>query len=138
MFTLRIAAPLALVFGLAAPAVAGTTIYECTLSSGTESGWISSPVIIAHEDGSDKATVVDPVIQSVFGKPLSAKLKSDNDAKVTFGWLVKSQDVESQNISMTYRATILKGSNKFVLAAVPTGYANTFRGDGKCKVSRKG
>ena len=134
----RFAAPLALAFGLSAPAFAGTTIYECTVATGTESGWISSPVIIAHVDGADEATAVDPVIQSVIGKPLTAKLKAENDAKITFGWSVKTQDKEGQNGTMSYRAIILKGSNAFVLSATPLGYANTFRGDGKCKVSRKG
>jgi hypothetical protein len=135
---MRLAAPLALAFGLSAPAFAGTTIYECKVATGTENGWISSPVIIAHVDGSDEATAVDPVIQGEFGKPVTAKLKAENDAKITFGWVVKSQSTSGQNVSMSYRAIILKGSNTFVLSATPLGYANTFRGDGKCKVSRKG
>jgi len=124
---------------LGSAASAATTIYECSVSTGKAAtyGWIKGPVLIAREDGAAEAKVSDPVTLGVNGKPAVAALKSENSAKVTFGWSLKTKSSSGQNATMNYRASIIASGNKFVITATPLGYANNFRGDGTCKVSRK-
>ncbi|MEO8531585.1 MAG: hypothetical protein ABI459_10190 [Deltaproteobacteria bacterium] len=123
----------------AASAQAATTLYECKIATSTNAtgNWIVGPVLIAYVDGAKQAKVSDPVSQSAKGKPIDADVKSENAAKITFGWLLTQKSVSGQYVKMNYRASIINAGNKIAISATPLGYANTFRGDGTCKVSRK-
>jgi len=102
--------------------------------------WISPDVAIAFDKKKKKAFVHDPVTYGFNGKkPMLAEVKVDNSKRITFGWTVKSTTSSQGQLAlqMKYTATYLKKNGRFVITATPIAYPNSFRGDGKCKVSER-
>lgn len=123
----------------AIPSIAQT--YDCAVDeakSGNNKG--IPPRIIITQKG-DKATVIDGLIQQMVGKPIPAKIDTNNSKRITFVWKVSQVKGEtnnragSQNGNLLYRLTYQKGSGKTTVSMKPVGYNNSFRAKGGCKVT---
>ncbi len=117
----------------AGPVAAGD-VFECKFPGvGNNMGYLPLMVIVAHDAGSDTATVVDPIIQAEKGGPIEVKIASDNDAKLSVSWSIMLQSLANDYIKMAYRVSIQKGSLAASLSGRPQGFSNNFTAQGTCK-----
>lgn len=123
----------------AATSAQAVTVYECNLKS--KSGtWISPQIVIGHDRAKGKAFVHDPVIYYFNDKkPIDAKIEVENSKRIDFSWTVKGTKASDGQLAlrMEYKGIYLKKPKKFVLTASPAGYGNSFRGEGKCKITER-
>ena len=113
---------------------ASAALYECDIDPKSHN-WLPTKLLVSHTARSKTATVNDPIIQHYNKKPMGARVKHDNDKRITFGWTVKTISPSGQRANMVYRATYLKASGKLSINAQPNGYSNKFSASGTCKVS---
>ncbi|MCI2393367.1 hypothetical protein MN186_02670 [Aliiroseovarius sp. N1F302] len=138
MIKLVSAVACAAVVGVASPALAQT--YDCTVTKGGASeSWAIPQRIVVVKKGDD-VSVIDGLIQDIVGKPIPAKIETNNDKRISFTWTVKDVPVDtvqssaSRNARFSYRLTYLKQKKSANISMKPVGFANTFRAKGKCKV----
>lgn len=109
-------------------------VYECGIRQfGSSLNWIAPVIAVTHEAGSDSASVSDGIILQLVGKPVAARVETENEKRTTFVWEVKARDDTQQGVRMLYRLTIMKADLRARVKAVPMGYANNFDADGQCK-----
>ena len=112
---------------------ASAAVYDCDIDS-KKHNWLPTKLYVSHSSGSGTATVNDPLINHFNGKPMGARVKHDNDKRITWGWTLKTVSPKGQRANMVYRATYLKSSGKISIVANPNGYSNKFSASGTCTV----
>ncbi|MBL8563027.1 MAG: hypothetical protein JNN06_12180 [Gemmobacter sp.] len=117
---------------LAGMAHAATPAYDCTMPQ-TENGkgWIAPQIIFAV--AGDEAVVYDGVIHNKRGKPISAKVVEDTEAKLAIRWEMGMRDGSGNSAIMRYKATLLRKNNVAIVTARPAGYDNKLEERGTCK-----
>jgi|GEM_PF-2507496 len=76
----------AITLGLVTPALADT-VYECQIEQLAKNrGWLPSVVALVLKDGASEATVNDPILNEFVGKPVQAKVDTDNTKRTTLSW----------------------------------------------------
>jgi hypothetical protein len=100
------------------PATAGaSTIYDCTMTSGSERGWIPPQLAILHDEAKATAKVSDPVILTFAGAPIDARITNLSDKRITFAWDLVVQDVAGNGTRMIYRASWSKTEKNLYVTA---------------------
>ncbi|MBK6466950.1 MAG: hypothetical protein IPF96_08860 [Rhodobacter sp.] len=121
----------------ALPALA-LEVYECKIKQLLSNGvWLPEVVVVAHEPGAAKATVNDPLIEHFVGKPIDAKVETENAKRTTFVWKLDAKNAINQNARFSYRLTVMKADLSASMAASPGRFSNTFTSTGKCQRIRK-
>ncbi|MCK0139083.1 hypothetical protein [Aliiroseovarius sp. F47248L] len=124
--------------GIAAPGLAKT--YDCAVDeagSGDNKG-ISPRIIVTDNNG--KISVIDGLIQNMFGEPIAARIDVDNAKRTTFTWTVEKVDGKATQrtgnhvAKLAFRLTYQKATGAAIASMKPVGYRNTFRAKGKCTV----
>jgi hypothetical protein len=140
MFHRRPAAALALAAAfslLTAASARAEDVYECAIKQHAENGaWVPEVVVVSWEAGDSTAVVYDPLIDHFIGKPIEAKIETDNAKRTTVIWELEITNVKGQHTHMLYRLTVTKGSLKAQMSARPQRYANFFNAQGTCKKAK--
>ncbi len=100
---------------------------------GANNGWVPQVVLLDHKDGASAATVNDGVIRFCLGKPVEARIPTDNDLSTTYAREIMARDSSGNNSMMIYRLTIMKADLWARIKAIPQGYSNNFDAGGTCK-----
>jgi hypothetical protein len=130
MFQKLFASTLALLFSATASLA---VVYECQVTSKERTGWLPKVVVIDYDTDTREVTVFDPIIKHFLGGPTDAEVDLENEKRTTFKWVVDGTTNRlAQFAKMSYRATVFRGSNKFVISGKPLGYLNNYRGTGHC------
>lgn len=127
---------LSIFIGMCGEVQAETVLYSCTTTQ-SNGNWIPKELYIAVSDTG--VVVNDPLIHALYGKPIPARIETENTKRITFRWDLKGTKDASGQYAPTfqYAATILKANNKLSMHAVPLNYANNFNGFGKCTIERQ-
>ncbi len=122
-------------FGLFLGSVAAeAAVFECKLEQlGANMGWVPPVVALTHPEGEQTAQVSDGIILAIVGKPVEAKVETDNAKRTTYSWVVMGRDSEAQNAKMIYRLTVMKADLSARMKMIPAGYANNFDAGGQCR-----
>lgn len=115
-------------------------IYQCGIREQGNSNWIPTQVFIAHDEASGRVVVNDPIINYANDQqPLEGKVAVQNNKRTTFAWTIKDFTSSSGQFvpGFEYRATFYKADSSMVVTATPLGYANDFRGKGRCQVGQQ-
>ncbi|MFW2545004.1 hypothetical protein ACN2XU_20425 [Primorskyibacter sp. 2E107] len=134
-FLFNVVAAAACIFSIGGAANAGRLGYECQVKESGGIGYVPEVIFIGVEEGSKEIVVSDPVILYYNdGQPLRGRIKTDNAKRTTFAWDLKFKNRANQTGTIQYRATYIKASGDLNVSALPLGYADTFRGKGKCEI----
>jgi hypothetical protein len=127
------AALLGLAFATPAAAV---QVLDCAIPiRGGNHGWLTDRYIFTYDDKAGTATVVDGIIQDIFGKPIEAKPKVVSANQTAFSWTVMDKNSRNNAVKMLYRATLLKADNSMIVAGKPAGFFESFESRGSCKIT---
>lgn len=125
--------PVLMLSALGAAPVSAEVI-ECAIrQQAANGGWFSPTVAVNHEEGAATAVVNDAIILAVMGKPVEAKVETDNAKRTTYSWVVMGRDISAQNAKMIYRLTVMKADLSARMKMIPAGYANNFDAGGQCR-----
>ena len=125
-------AALALVASQSAPAFA--TTYTCALDPANEYDLMPEFVVVDHNVGAGKVTVLDPWIKHFMGGPIEGKLSVDNARRTTFKWTIEGMSIGRYYLDVDYRLTVQKGRHTAQLNASIRNYTNTYHAEGNCEV----
>ncbi len=90
--------------------------------------------MIAFQESGD-IFVSDPIGAAVTGKPAEASVLNESQKIIAIQWQIAGAlSATSQYARFHYTATIDKQRNTVRMRAKPRGYANQFRGTGRCEV----
>lgn len=117
---------------------ASATVYECEMVTTSGDGnWMPQVVVVDYDKAAARATVYDPLIKYFNGKPLAAKVETDNDNRVSFTWKLKTKDARNTAATMSYRLTVRKADLSATVSGKVLNFDNgAMRNDGRCKVSK--
>ncbi|WP_425101291.1 hypothetical protein [Tropicibacter sp. S64] len=119
---------------LANPGFASQFGYECQVREISGGSYIPEVLFIGVDDQTKAVVVSDPVILYYNDrKPIAGRIKTDNAKRTTFAWDIRIKNDFNQIATIQYRATYMKANGELNLSALPVGYADTFRGKGKCE-----
>lgn len=120
--------------GTATLAAESQTVLQCSLPKQDSNSWVAQNIMIAYEEGSNRALVADPVIMTFLKKPVWAEMK-DKPNRLTLSWYVQGgRDSGANPVSrMDYYLELKKSNNAVTVRARPLGYANILRGIGTCE-----
>ncbi len=120
---------------LPAAAVMAET-YVCRVRPDARGAWIPATLIITYQDETGEGLVYDEIIKTFFDKPLPARVKVDNDKRITFVWTLPEFKVPdgATVLRFDFRATLLKKSRRIVVHSSPAGFDNEFSGRGRCRL----
>ena len=132
------------ILGLASFAsAANAQTYVCQLTEQGRNKLIPEVVVVAYDKADGSVAVFDPIIKYYVGEAIAGEVKTLNDKRITFGWLVKSVKGESTSggrplftSGIKYRLTIQHSSLKATIWAAPNGYRNQGRGKGQCEIEQ--
>ena len=135
IFQSSIIAAAALVFGLgvAAPAQAAGTLYDCTVQQNTgPKGWISPRVAVVL-DGAGQAQIIDSITVYFETGPRPARVRRKGDTlKMTWSFSALT-DNRSQFIpKLNYWGTLNTETGAFTMRARPSNTPQSIRGVGTC------
>ncbi|MCK8462627.1 hypothetical protein MUY35_02025 [Aliiroseovarius sp. S1339] len=124
-------------FCLIAPARAD--IYNCDITPKGTGDWLPTRLLVDHTPHAQTADVWDPLIKYFVGKPMTARVVTENPKRVTIAWeITRLTNTQGQGRQYTpalaFRATILKPSLKVVIRSKPRGYPNGYLGQGACRI----
>lgn len=112
------------------------TTYDCKTASTKTNTLFSAEYLVLRDQNTGTVQVLDGVIQSMFGKPIDAKIKRENDAVMVVGWTLKNVvNSERQSATLNFTLAIQKANGNFTIQMLPLGYGNTFENQGLCAVS---
>lgn len=112
-------------------AFAAPTRTYCEVSKGA--GMIANQLFFEVDAAKNDARVVDGIILHFVGQPIKAEIGENSAKKMTLKWSVKMTNNRGQQTKMSYRAAILKDTNRVLLHAQPHGYRNNFTARGRCQ-----
>ncbi|GGA21693.1 hypothetical protein [Neptunicoccus cionae] len=125
---------------MAAPASALT--YSCVLTDSRNSGWAPEKLVFEVLHGDATARTYDPITYSVSGELAEAKVATANSVRVSLSWKSgrynnpkarPSRDYAANSaLPITYTATLLRGGNKILLRATPSGLNTFYSAKGAC------
>ncbi|MEM9707591.1 MAG: hypothetical protein AAF871_02275 [Pseudomonadota bacterium] len=115
---------------------ASAALYTCTVQEqGGRTGWVPQNVTIAFTDDGG-ILVSDTIGLAVMGEPQPGELLNESSSIIAIKWnVVSARSSSNQNARFSYTATIDKAKRTLRLRAKPLGYANSFRGVGRCAVT---
>ena len=124
---------------LAAPVSAETLVLDCAFKEQGSTGWIPPRVILSRDLTSNKVSVIDGIVQTVYGAPIEATIATENNVRTTYVWAIKGYtNATGQYLSQfQYRVTVPKSGKTVTISAVPVGYSNSMQGSGTCTATRK-
>jgi hypothetical protein len=124
--------------GMAAPALAKITQYECRFAyeKARGGGWIPEIVVVTDNEATGEIIAFDPLIRHFVGNPIAARRSSQSAARVTYVWTLDARN-KGQSSRMTYTLSYFANGQPARMRAQPGGYDNTWSGDGSCKLSRR-
>jgi len=119
---------------VATPALAKQ--YVCQLA---EANFISTVVVIDHNESTGQVTVFDGVIKHYIGNEISGEVSLRNTKRITFTWVLDGINVRTpgrnQYVSgFNYRMTIQHSSLSARITARPNGYTDRFSSKGRCEI----
>ncbi|MGB4826318.1 MAG: hypothetical protein WBP18_03415 [Paracoccaceae bacterium] len=134
----RLAFPLALVLPIvAALPAAADTIYECRIDQlSKNNGWLPDVVSVVMEDGAAEAMVNDPMIDFFIGKPLRAKIDTDNAKRITISWNYQTSK-PYRVVKQFNRLTIMKADLSASMTGTLGRYVDHYDARGKCQKAKK-
>lgn len=125
---------------LAAPAAART--YNCVLKDARNSGWAPETFAFEVFDGDTTARTFDPISYSISGALTTAQVVTANSVRVSLNWKSgrydnpkarPSRDFSGRGAQpISFSATLLRGRNKILLRASPSGLDRFFNAKGAC------
>ncbi len=122
---------LALTLTLPAMALAAPVRTYCEVNKGQ--GSIANQFFFEVDAEKNDARVVDGIILHFIGQPIEAKINENSAKKMTLTWSVRMTNNRGQQTKMSYRAAILKETNRVLVHAQPHGYRNNFTARGRCQ-----
>ncbi|WP_424942854.1 hypothetical protein [Aliiroseovarius crassostreae] len=117
--------------------------YYCVINKSRGGGDTSSlppDLYVWHDETTGSVKVLDGMIQKVFEEPIGGAVSVDNTKRMTFSYTIKKVPGKNQYggkvlaSGLGYRLTIQKSDLSATLSMKPLGFANTFRGEGKCSL----
>ncbi|WP_069299785.1 hypothetical protein [Neptunicoccus sediminis] len=125
---------------LAAPAAART--YNCVLKDARNSGWAPETLAFEVFEGDTTARAFDPITYSISGQLATAQVVTANSVRVSLNWKSGRYDNPKARptrdfsgrgaLPITFTATLLRGGNKILLRASPSGLNSFFTAKGAC------
>ena len=124
---------------MAPPVGAETLVLDCTFKEQGSTGWIPPRVILSRDLANNTVSVIDGIVQTVYGAPIEATIATENNVRTTYVWAIKAYtNSTGQYVSQfKYRVTVPKSGSAVAISALPVGYANTMQGTGTCKATQK-
>ena len=127
----RLAPAFFLALTLPAVASAAPVRTYCEVNKGQ--GSIANQLFFEVDAARNDALVVDGIILHFVGQPIKAEISENSAKKMTLKWSVKMTNNRGQQTKMSYRAAILKDTNRVLVHAQPHGYRNNFTARGRCQ-----
>jgi len=111
--------------------------YECRIAQDADNGgWLPEIVVVGRKDGAKTAVVNDPIIDHFIGHPVEAKVETDNSARITFVWEVRTTSRTNQVTRQVYRLTVRKDGLGAQMTSKPLGYEGVYAAEGTCRLAR--
>jgi len=123
--------------GLAEAKTAKATqvVYDCKTGDTTANSLFSAEYLVIRDPKTGAVQVLDGLVQMMFGKPIDAKIKRENDAVLVLGWTVKNVvNSRNQYATLNFTLAMQKADNSSTIQLQPLGYANVFENRGTCGV----
>lgn len=123
---------------IALPTSVSAETYKCSFEEKRKNGgWIPEIVVLDIDAKNKLATVYDPLIAHFIGKPIRAKIATDNAARTTFTWRVKATtDSLNQFANMDYRLTVQKADRSSTISGQAIGYDGPYTARGNCELAK--
>lgn len=124
---------------LAGMLAAGSTTAETYTCKFVQSGpgkTIPEVVVIEHDTGSGRVSVIDPFINNYVGAPLTGTLKSKNETRTLFAWQLPALKDENGHWipGIAFSVNIIRASGQASISSAPSGNYERARGSGNCSV----
>ncbi len=110
--------------------------WSCQVDRKTKSGWITKEYLFNYDAEAGKVEVVDAMIHYYKHGFIPAKVKKDDDEKLSFGWVVRADATGGRNATIGFDATIIKATRQFRISSTPLGYDNIDSTRGSCQAAK--
>lgn len=120
-----------------APAQAETL--HCKLTQGSRGNWVAPDIFVEVDKKSNKAVIVDAVLQHLKQSPKTGKVMDDTDKRLLVTWVLKgiNSGTNQYAVRIDYRLNLNRKTGSASVRAVPAGYANDFYRRGSCAPVKK-
>ncbi|MDE9450658.1 hypothetical protein J3R80_09305 [Aliiroseovarius sp. Z3] len=122
------------------PVQAETYVCELRSSGASSADWIPPKAVVRHDPKTSEVTVIDGLIDEIYGGPIEAKIAVNNAKRITYSWNVRNVPVKTTDSTstivknMVYRLTIVKATLEARETMKPVRFQNSYRAKGKCTV----
>ena len=130
-------------FGLPALALmasvsgASAAVYKCDLSTVTGSGFLSKLVFFDLRKNNTEAIVLDGLVQNIYGKPVSATVKSLGKNAYRIRWEVKNIPTDQKfTVNARFSARLNIQSGRVNVSGVLPSNEQEANGRGTCAVQK--
>ncbi len=113
--------------------LASAKSYDCTMGA-TSGGYVTDRYIFSYDPDKGEIEIIDALIKHEIGEPISAKLSSNTNKKLGFGWSVNLSNNVGQSARILYRAAYFKENSNFTVTGTVGGgeYIGSWTARGNC------
>lgn len=109
--------------------------YDCDMNTKRPDGWVSPKIGLVFDD-SGKVTVIDNVILTFVGSPITARARKNGDSYRITWVIANARDAKGEHVpTFSYIAKLNTTTQAISVIAKPVHFAQRFSGKGTC-VSR--
>ena len=113
-------------------------IYNCKMNVTDNNRVISKAIVISYDAKTGESFVADEFIQYYMGSPVDARVLTDNDKRITFGWSLRNIKPKQGNSlqEVAFKLTYMKATHKaHAVSSVPEfGFSES--GFGVCSIKK--
>ncbi|WP_347265613.1 hypothetical protein [Paracoccus sp. (in: a-proteobacteria)] len=125
---------------LAGAAVAQETppvVMLCQITDESGTGWVPEFIMLTRQTSGPqrgRIEVFDPILQSLVGRPIEARVVADGSGSRTYGWALAGVRNQSGQRSerLDFRLTVQRPEGTARVTVTALGYDNLMTGSGVC------